>query len=247
MVKWLDVFCPPSTVHRQPFTKVYQAKPTYHSKIYRDFRAIDGSEWRTVVRFYEEFEKDIRVLDFPEYFELLQAYAKALFEIGAYEKYLLMVDVVIEASVDNNIKFFKGEDVFHQLLFKKAASFYHTHELGKAEYILRELLRIDPFDGSSALFLKKCLRKTQPAFLRNARAAAILLFLFSALLICIEVLVIRNFYHQYTHLMEVSRNSVFFSGFALLAGSDLYHRGRTGKEVDDFVAAIRRKKRKQSI
>jgi hypothetical protein len=223
---------------------LYQAQPTYHSKVYRDFRAIDGSEWRSIVRFYEEHETEIRSLDFPEYFEMLLAYATALFEIGAYEKYLLMVDVVIEASILNNIKFFKGEDVLQRLLFKKAASYFHTHELGKAEYILRELLRMDPYDESSALFLKKCLRKTQPAFLKNARAVSIFLFLMSALLICIEVIVVRNFYHVYTDLVEVSRNTIFLSGFVVLVGSDLYHRGSIGKEVDDFVAAIRRRKKK---
>ena len=76
---------------------------TYHSKEYRDFRAIEPGDWRGVVRFYEKNEAAIRGLDFEEYFELLLAYTDALSEIGAWQKHLLMADVVIEISVMENL------------------------------------------------------------------------------------------------------------------------------------------------
>ena len=76
---------------------------TYHSPIYRNFRAIDGSEHRRIVRFYERNEKSILLLDFEEYFELLVTYTKALFEISEYRKHLLMADVVVKTSILQNI------------------------------------------------------------------------------------------------------------------------------------------------
>jgi hypothetical protein len=219
-------------------------KVTYHSKLYRDFRAIEPGEWRTIIRFYEEFEKNIVDLDFEEYFELLNAYTNALFEVGSYQKHLLMADVVIEASVMNNVKFFHGDDVFHKTLFKKAASCYHLRQSEKADYILRELLRIDPYDVDAAMFLKKCLRKTSPAYLRHAKAVAIFLFLMSALVVSLELIVVRSFYPMYLALVESTRNTLFLLACGCLVGSDLFHRWRSIREVDLFVRKIKRKKKR---
>ena len=218
-------------------------RPTYHSKIYREFRAIESNEWRTIRRFYEEYEAQIRQLEFEEYFELLLAYTNALFEIGPYEKHLLMADTVIETSISNNIKFFHGEDVFQHTLFKKAASCYHTYRLEQADYILRELLRIDPFDADAALFLKKCLRKMNPSLVRTARAMAMVLFFASALVILVEMLAVRIFYPMYTDTFELTRNSLFLLGLAAIAGGHLLHRWRSVREVDNFVEVLKRRRR----
>ena len=77
------------------------SKSTYHTKIYRDFKEIEIGEYRAIVNYYDEFERDIRELEFQEYFELLVAFVNALFQLGKYQKHLLMVDVAIEASVMN--------------------------------------------------------------------------------------------------------------------------------------------------
>ena len=44
---------------------------TYHSKVYRDFKEIESSAFRKIVRFYEDNELEIKKLDFDENFELL--------------------------------------------------------------------------------------------------------------------------------------------------------------------------------
>jgi len=239
-----ELFPNPQTLKpSNPQTRNMQLQSKYRSKIYRDFRAIEPAEWRAVVRFYERNEKEIRELDFDEFFEMMAAYTNALFEIGAYEKHLLMADAVIEASVMNNIKFFNGEDIFHKTLFKKAAACFHTWQLEKADYILRELLRMDPRDEYSALFLKKCLRKMRPTLVRYSRAAGMLCFLLSAVIICFEMLIVRSFYPVYTDIFEASRNAVFFTGLAAMGGGDLLHRWRTNREVDRFVRMLRRRRK----
>ncbi|TAK34178.1 MAG: hypothetical protein EPO28_16395 [Saprospiraceae bacterium] len=224
--------------------KMTPHQSTYQAKVYRDFRAIEPKEWRTIVRYFEEYQKEIRELEFEAYFEMVTAYTNALFEIGAYEKNLRMADTVIELSVMNNVRFFNGEDVFHTVLFKKAASCYHTYQLEKADYILRELLRIDPYDNDASMFLKKCIRKMHPSFVRKMRAAAILSYLTAALFICIEFLVIHSFYPQFKPLFEGVRNGVFSLGCIFLIAGDVIHRWRSNREVDDFVAIQRRRKRR---
>lgn len=215
---------------------------TYRSKLYRDFRAIEPGAWRNLIRFYEQNEAAIRGLDFDEYFDLLLAYTDALFEIGAWQKHLLMADVVIEISVMENLPEFNGREVFKHTLFRKAASHYNLLELEKTDHILRELLRISPNDADCANFLKKCLRSKRPGLIRHARAAAILLFLLSALIILLEMLAVRSFYPQYSRQIEIIRIAIFLSGLLVLGGGEWLHRWRCKCSVEDFIHESKEKK-----
>lgn len=218
-------------------------KSTYHSKIYRDFKALDETAYRDRVRFYEEREDDIKQLDFDEFFDLLVAYVDALFEIGAYRKYLLMVDFAIECTIKHNIQYLGQRDIFYHLLFRKAAALYNTLEYSKADYILRELIRINPEKTEVSQFLKKCLRKMHPALVRHSRAVSILLFLLAAIVICVEVLFVRPFAHQYTDAVELSRNIIFILGCLLLIVGNLIHRWQIDQEVNAFVKTIEKRKK----
>lgn len=217
----------------------------YRSKLYRDFRAIEPGEWRGIVRFYEEHEKEIRGLDFEEYFELMMVYTDALFEIGAWQKHMLMADAVIEISVMDNLATFNGVDVLRHTLFRKAASHYNLLELEKTEHILRELLRINPHDADCAAFLKKCLRTMRPSLIRQSRALSIGLFLFTGLVILVELLVVHSFYPGYSSTVEALRITTFIIGLVVLAGGELLHRWKSIQEVEDFVKRARGRRRKK--
>jgi tetratricopeptide (TPR) repeat protein len=215
---------------------------TYHSKIYRDFKAIEATAYRNMIHFYEKQESEIRALDFDENFELLTCYVNALFEVGYYRKHLLIVDVVIETAISNNIDFYKGEDIFLKMLFRKAASLYNLLEYEKSEYILREIIRINPWDKDAIQFLKKCKRRQQPRYLQYARATSIFLFLTAAVIIALEVLFVRTFYRQLVLEIEQARFVIFGIGGVLLIGADLFHRLRTERQVNAFVQETRLRK-----
>ena len=216
---------------------------TYHSKEYRDFRAIEPGDWRGVVRFYEKNEAAIRGLDFEEYFELLLAYTDALFEIGAWQKHLLMADVVIEISVMENLPEFNGREVFRHSLFRKAASHFNLLELEQTEHVLRELLRIAPHDSDCVAFLQKCLRTMRPWLVRQTRALAVLLFFVAALGILLEILVVRNFYEHLTTTARLAWWGALALGLVVLAGGEVFHRWRCKREVEVFVEAVRERRR----
>jgi hypothetical protein len=217
----------------------------YRSKLYRDYRAIEPGEWRKVVQFYEVNETDIRGLDFDEYFELMNGYTNALFEIGAWQKHLLMADAVIEASIAENIDEWAGEDVFQHALFRKAASHFQLDELERTDYVLRELLRINPHHGDAAMFLKKCLRNMRPWLVRQTRAATILLTFMAAITVIVEILVVRNFYEQYTHWVQVAWWSMLGLALVILALGEVAHTWRANQEVEHFLQKIRVKRRGQ--
>lgn len=218
-------------------------QPTYHSKLYRDFRSIDAAAWRDIIHFFERRETDIRALDFDEYFELLYTYVNSLFEVGAYQKHLVMVDEVIEAAICHNIHMYKQEDIFKKSLFRKAASLYNTSDYSLAEHILRELVRMDPDYRDAISFLKKCLRSMHFRSLQVFRAIGIFLFLTAAVVISIEVLFVRPFYARFAGWAEAVRILLFVAGIGSLAMGELWHRWLAHRKAEAFAANNRQRKR----
>ena len=216
---------------------------TYYSKIYRGFKEIESHEYLSLVRYYEAYENEIKQLGFTEFFELLVTYTEALFEVGAYRNHCSMVDIAIEISIVNNIKFYNKKDIYYELLFKKAASCYNLLKYNEAEHILRELIKIDPQNDLSIRFLNKCLHQKKPKFVRSAQAISIILFLLAALLISIELIVVRPLFEASTHIVELTRNSLFLTGVLILAGSEAAYRFKVNKHVDDFVAKARKQQK----
>jgi tetratricopeptide (TPR) repeat protein len=213
-------------------------RPKHHSKLFRSFKSLDDQAYQELIRFFEENEAEIQDLDFEEYFAMLCAYANALFEVGAYREHLLMVDSVIETSIQNNLIEYEGEDIFRRSLFKKAASLYHTQQYAQAEHVLRELLKMDAQDPDARQFLHKCLRTHYPQVRSNARALAVFLVFLCVLLIAIEVLFVRPFYGMYTGMLEGSRNSIFVLACLSIVFGETYHRWLARREAKQVLREL---------
>ncbi len=197
---------------------------TYHSRMYRDFKGIAEKDFREQIRFYEKWEEEIKHLVFDEFIELLIEYANALFQIGSYRKYLLMAETILEYSIRENIIQYKGVDLFSQTLFRKAAAHYNLFEYAKAEYLLSELIKLDPADADVRLFYRKC-RQRQCGQVHNVfRGISIFMFLLASGLIALEILLIRPFYAMHTLLIMYSRNTLFLLGCLGMVSGVLYVR-----------------------
>lgn len=203
----------------------------YYSKVYRDFKGIEPGAYRDVLHFYELHEEAIRGAEFEEYFEMLVAYTEALFETGAYRKHLLMADVAIGESMSQELELDYGKSVFGRMLFRKAASHFNLAEYQQAEYITGQLIRIDPEHEQALRFFRKCRYLQRPGWLHNVRATVIFLLLLAALVVCIEVLLVRPFYGMHVHLVETSRNTIFGMGVLLLIGGEGMHWGLVRSSV----------------
>jgi tetratricopeptide (TPR) repeat protein len=203
-----------------------QIRPTIYARLYRDFLAIEPKNYHAIIRFYEQWEAQIAQLDDDQHYQLLLAFTNALFEVGAYRQFLVVVDQAILVSLDESYlkdQHYK-QQLFEQLLFRKAAAFVQTIEPAKAEHVVRELLRINPKHALASLLLRKTLRQQNTSINIITRAVAILLFGLSALIIIVEVLIIRSFYELYTGPVELSRNLIFIGGLLVLGlGEALTH------------------------
>jgi len=177
---------------------------------------------------------------------LLISYLTALHTIGAYSKYVEFVDIAIETSILQNIKYYKGEDIYQQLLFNKATAYYHMLEFKKSDHILKELIKLNPNKESFIKACKRCKRKIRPEYVHTTRASSIFLFMMSAVIIAIEVIVVEPFYNNYVGIVEAVRVGIFLVGIVMLLSGDLFHWWRVNKLVDKFITQVKKHKARKN-
>lgn len=211
------------------------------SRIYQSFELIDRSSFHTLIRFFEENEEEIKRLDFDEYFEILVAYVQALFDVGAYGKHAKMADVVIEASIINNVNVYKGINLYEKTLFQKAASLYHLHQSYKSSYILTELLKINPADGSYKTFLIKNKMNQKPKIFQIIQGVAIALFFCTVFCIALTTFYLEPFRQNWVEGSILLRNIFFISGILILLISDLIFRVSVFWEVGRLIQKSKEK------
>lgn len=214
---------------------------TYRSKLYKAFKNINPTEYGEVMRFYERNEDNFETLEFEEYVELLLAYTQALFELGLYRKHVRMADVIIELSIVENLRSFNGEELYENTLFKKAASYFHLKQYEKAEYILKELIKINPNDKMNLLFLERCFKAEQPKFQQTAKAISLVLLLLASIFICLEMIIIRPLFPNYALPIEIGRIILFSLGAIVLAFGFLGHQLIAKFKVFRFRRSILKK------
>jgi tetratricopeptide (TPR) repeat protein len=219
-----------------------------HSKTYNNFKEIDLYSYKLIVDFYAKHEEEIQRLKFHEYFELHLAYIEALLETGFFQNLLKVCDETIEAVIQNNIQYYQGEDIYRKLLLHKSAAHYNLLEYHKAEFILKELIKINPKDEHAIRFFRKSQLHRPVSYVQNTRNVSLLLFLFTAMVICFEMAYF-GFGKPQTEMamiIEVARNIVFLSGWLVLILGDGIFRWKTFKTTTEFVKTIQLQKGQKS-
>lgn len=217
---------------------------TLHSKTYNEFKEIDIHAYQLIVNFYAQREEDIQRLKFHEYFELHLAYIEALLETGLYQNLLKVCDETIEAVIQHNIQFHQGEDIYRKLLLRKSVAHYNLLEYHQAEFILKELIKMNPKDGQAIRFLRKSQLHRPPNFVKNTRNVSLLLFLFTAMVICFEMAYFGfgKPQSEMGMMIEITRNIVFLSGWLVLILGDGIFRWKVFKATKSFVKTIQLQK-----
>jgi len=215
---------------------------TYDSDVFQQFKEIEELDFRQKVRNYEENKKFIRDSEFEEYFEMHVIYLDALFQIGKYEKHNIHCDEIIEACIIDNISLFKGEDIYRETIFKKAASHYNLLEFDEAEHSFKELIKMNSEDSSFHHYLRKTLIQKKTKTLLNLRAASIILFFVAAIVIMFELLIVGPFYPDSITNIVILRTGIFCLGILFLAGSEIVHFYKSDRKVKRFLSSLEKSK-----
>lgn len=197
--------------------------PAERLRLYRNFKSIEVNDFHGIIRFYERNEDGIRALDFEEYLDCTLCYTDALYEEGDHGKHLVMCDHLLELVIIHNVDNWGGEDLYHELLFKKSASLYHQQAYAKSERILREIIKIYPQDRFAALFLNKALLRQRPVWLYRARAATVAFALLAALVIALEILAVPRFFPDLLWPMQIGHNLLIGLSLATLSVAEATH------------------------
>ncbi|PHN04225.1 hypothetical protein CRP01_21940 [Flavilitoribacter nigricans DSM 23189 = NBRC 102662] len=222
--------------------RVSLLRPTYQSRTYRKFKSIHPESHREIIRFYDENEQSILKLDFEEYFDLLVAYVNALFVIGKYRQHLLMVDLVIEYTIQRNIFSYNGQDLFFEMLTCKGLSHLHTYDYVKAENIFKQLIRIKPEEEDSVKYLEKSIRVAGDRIQHWSRAISIGMLFLAAIVIGVEILLIRPFYEMHVWYFELGRTLLFIFACMAMAGGEWLHWYRSRKKAGHFLRQVKARK-----
>ncbi len=217
--------------------------PSNRLRLYREFKALDSHDFHGIARYYEQFEDDIQTFDLEEFLDCTLAYSNALFETGNHGQHLVMCDHLLEIVIMQNIETWGGEDLYKRLLFKKAASLFQLREYPKAEYVLRELVKIYPSEKLPRRFLEKCLLRQKPAWLTKTRATCVGLSLLAALVIAVELFAIKPFLPDWLFGFQVAHNILLLSGIGVFVLGESHHAWRCRKAVARFSAKMRRRKK----
>ena len=216
---------------------------TYTYSVYEALLQIEEGDHQEQVRFVEKNLLALRQLDLEEYFEMLCRYHCALFETGTHLKQLKIADEILELSIVHNLEFWNGEDIYFETLFKKAATFYNTDRFTEAQYILKELLKIQPNHEPSKLFLINTLvldQKKESAPFRSFSIGAILA---SAVVIALELIVVRPYFQEMTDFVELSRNTLFGIGVVSLIAGEVYIRYKAVEKALELIHYYKERKR----
>lgn len=215
---------------------------TNRSETYDAFLAIEPTAYKDRIVYIEENFFLLRELDADEYFDMMVLYAEALFETGEYGRQAKLADHILEMSIERNIVMHRGQDVYFETLFKKAASLHNLDRVDQAVHILKELLKINPDHESSKLFLINCFIRQKKHTIRPYRNISLALLLGSALVIAFELLFVRPLWSSWIAIVEMIRNGLFITGVILLVAGEVIVRYRAVEDVFSFSRETKRKK-----
>lgn len=197
---------------------------TENANLYAHFREVGVHSYRSVVQFWDMHREEIYRLPVKRYFEVLNEYGRALFELGKYKNYLAVAEEVLELSIEYNIPTWEDKDIIRHILIKKAAAHYHLFETEQAEHLLKELLKLESEHKTARLLLERCMMRKKRHQSQGWKAATVVIMLSAAVVVAIELCLVRPFWGEMATYFEISRNALFIFGLAVWAGGEVYHR-----------------------
>ncbi len=201
---------------------------------YIEYFRLGDTSYREKVRFYEENPSFISSMYFEDRIEVDMDYVICLFEVGRYERFLSKVDAVLETIITENIFYFRNENIFNELLFKKASCYYNIGQYEKALGILKQLTKIEPKNQLAVNLYGICKRKSSNDTSQTIKAFAIASLLIVVGIMVGQILFVKPFYEQGMSFFVNLRNILLFFSFMCFLGQEIYIQVSTYHETGRF-------------
>lgn len=198
--------------------------------VYQGYFSLGDTAYREKVRYFEEHPEDIDFLNFDDRIELEMDYMLCLFEIGRYERFLRCVDKVIEEVISENIFSYRDENIFEELLFRKAASLYQMKKFEESKALLKQLIKINPHNTLFLGLYAMCNRQIHDDMIVTVRATAMAAFLI-VLGITIARIFLDPFLDTYMQPFILLRTLLILYIFMSLCALELVFQYRLYKET----------------
>jgi hypothetical protein len=203
--------------------------------VYDEYIELGKDAYLEKIRYFETHQKRIFNLPFYQSIEVQCDYIEALHQTNRYFKILSIIDDLIGTIIYENVYHIKGTDVYKAMLFIKADSLYNIIDYKKANHVISELIKID--GGNSickTLFVKNNVDNLRYEG-QKVRAVGILLFLTSAFVIGVEILMIRSFYNEWIDIFVAIRNILFLCGLFSIVGQEVNIKMKSLKAYNQLI------------
>jgi len=205
---------------------------------YLQYFRLGDTSFREKVRFYEENPEALSTLYFNEKIDVDMDYLICLFEVGRYERFLEKVDPIIEIIIEENIFEFRNENIFNDLLLKKAACYYHTNQYEKANTILKQLIKIAPKHPLAIGLYGICKRKQNNDVSTTLKALGISALLLVVSISIIQILLFEPFFDEYMSPFLMLRTILTIFSILCFVSLEVYFLVSVYKETGRFPIAF---------
>jgi tetratricopeptide (TPR) repeat protein len=225
---------------------VKDLQKSYQRSIYFEFLKIEQNAWKEKVRFFERQYEDILDLEYNDQIEIYYDYTQALYELGDYQHYINIVDELILSVIEHNVTHIKDENVYNNLLFRKACSHFNREELDEGKHILGELIKIDPTNQTytKAYFQFGVNHAVQiPKSLQVASAINLFLFILTSVA---ELLLLNPFFGEWQGVVTFLKMTFLILSFApaLVYFVKIYF--KTYREVSGYLKYAKEKQKNKA-
>jgi len=200
-----------------------------------DYSKIEKTNYKAKVQFYESKQNKISELLPKDKLEFDVDYTNALFELGKYVKCEGILHGLILTVIRDNIFDLDGKDVYQDLLFKKSACHFNIGEPEKCKHILSELIKINPDEANYKNFYKRCFRIEHKKTYRWMGGLVVAIFLVSAIIVPVELLVVKPFYNAAAQGVEFLRNGLIVIALILTCMKEYLFHKSFSKRISELI------------
>lgn len=199
---------------------------------YLDYQLIPSTDYRGKIRHFDRYQHSFDHLGDDQKLDIHLDFIKALFEVGNYHRFVQSADPLIEQVIVDNVYEHRGEKVFEELLFKKAAALFNLRKYDAAIKILKSLIKIDPKHLLSKRLLALCIRKRGKDWYDLSKATAIVLLFSTVSILFAESVIVSSFHLQHLDKVILLRNTLILMASALLMGREIAMIWYIRKEIE---------------